>query len=59
MEEVSKHWGSDEHKKPYGFSYFPYEIICAPNSWCDASGGVTFYRVHKVSVTPPPSAFSK
>ncbi|KAG8158384.1 hypothetical protein KVR01_011506 [Diaporthe batatas] len=46
IEKISNFWGLGDHKKPFGYSYFPFEITCVPKSWCDATGRVTFYRAH-------------
>lgn len=36
----------DKIKKPFGFSSFPYELACAPKSWAEATGKVTFFKSH-------------
>ncbi|KAE8146618.1 alpha/beta-hydrolase [Aspergillus avenaceus] len=32
--------------KPFGFSYFPMELLPAPRAWIEATGNLVFYREH-------------
>lgn len=36
----------DKIKKPFGCSWFPYELASVPKSWAEASGKVSFYKAH-------------
>lgn len=33
--------------KPFGYSYFPNELIPAPKSWAAATGNLVFFREHQ------------
>lgn len=33
--------------KPFGFSWFPYEIAPIPRSWAATTGNLVFYRQHE------------
>ncbi|KAK2599516.1 hypothetical protein N8I77_011267 [Diaporthe amygdali] len=36
----------DKIKKPFGYSWFQYELAGTPKSWSDATGKVSFYKSH-------------
>jgi microsomal epoxide hydrolase len=45
----------DKVKKPYGYSWFPYELASAPKSWAEATGKVSFFKSHdKVTLLKRP-----
>ncbi|KAI5475439.1 hypothetical protein MNV49_001429 [Pseudohyphozyma bogoriensis] len=33
-------------EKPYGYSYFPYEITPIPKAWAEVAGNLVFWRTH-------------
>ncbi|CRG84602.1 epoxide hydrolase, putative [Talaromyces islandicus] len=33
--------------KPFGFSYFPKEVMPSPRSWVEASGNVVYWKTHE------------
>lgn len=33
--------------KPFGYSYFPQELIAAPRSWVEQTGNLVFWKEHK------------
>ncbi|KAK8158055.1 Alpha/Beta hydrolase protein [Phyllosticta citrichinensis] len=41
--------GSPKYRlnKPFGFSFFPYELMGVPKSWVAANGDLVFYRQHE------------
>lgn len=32
--------------KPFGYSYYPYELYPIPKSWAATTGDLTFFRAH-------------
>jgi microsomal epoxide hydrolase len=32
--------------KPFGFSYYPYELYPVPKAWAATTGKLTFFRAH-------------
>lgn len=32
--------------KPFGYSYYPYELYPVPKSWAATTGNLTFFRAH-------------
>jgi microsomal epoxide hydrolase len=32
--------------KPFGFSYYPYELYPVPKAWVATTGDLTFFRAH-------------
>jgi hypothetical protein len=43
---VSGKRSTDTSDKPYGFSYFPFELAPAPKAWAEAAGNLVFHREH-------------
>jgi microsomal epoxide hydrolase len=37
---------SEHIKKPFGFSYFPHEVLLSPKSWIAAKGNLVWFRAH-------------
>lgn len=37
----------DKIKKPFGSSWFPYELASSPKSWAEATGKVSFFKSHE------------
>jgi microsomal epoxide hydrolase len=33
--------------KPFGFSYYPYELYSVPKPWAATTGNLTFFRAHE------------
>lgn len=42
----------DKIKKPFGLSWFPYELASVPKSWAEATGKVTFFKSHDKVISP-------
>lgn len=50
----------DKIKKPFGSSWFPYELASVPKSWAEATGKVSFFKSHdKVRLLNRPSSPKK
>lgn len=32
--------------KPFGYSYYPYELYPVPKAWAATTGNLTFFRAH-------------
>jgi len=32
--------------KPFGYSYYPYELYSVPKAWAATTGKLTFFRAH-------------
>jgi microsomal epoxide hydrolase len=35
-------------KKPFGFSWFPFEIVLVPRNWVETTGTLVWWREHDV-----------